>query len=56
MGVGILYGKEEILENATFHGGGEDCNLCFEKTITLVCPLNWKQEHQMLGKYRFRAG
>ena len=51
MGVGILYGKEEILEKMQpFHGGGEMIATCsLKKLLMLVCPLNWKQEHQMLA-------
>ena len=44
MGVGILYGKEEILEKlAPFHGGGEMIATCsFEKPLMLHFPLNSK--------------
>jgi cysteine desulfurase/selenocysteine lyase len=51
MGVGILYGKEEILEKLAFHGGGEMIATCsFEKTTMQHFPLNSKQEHQMLAE------
>ena len=41
MGVGILYGKEEILEKlAPFHGGGEMIATCsFEKTTYAALPF-----------------
>ena len=44
MGVGILYGKEEILEKlAPFHGGGEMIATCsFEKTTYATLPFKFE--------------
>ena len=44
MGVGILYGKEEILEKlAPFHGGGEMIATCsFEKTTYAALPFKFE--------------
>ena len=44
MGVGILYGKEEILEKMQpFHGGGEMIATCsFEKTIYAGLPFKFE--------------
>ena len=44
MGVGILYGKEEILEKIQpFHGGGEMIATCsFEKTIYAGLPFKFE--------------